>query len=201
MKDSLLTILRDKKTAMPEFRRAAHQLAELMAAELVLSLSSEPVSLETPIAPAKGFKTPQKAVLIPIYRSGIVLLPAFMAYFPDAPVGFFGIRRDDNTAKPIPYYENLPKITGDNTVIILDPMIATAGSALHVLERLSALEIHPSRIYLAAIIGSIEGIKKIKAKYPYINLRVVAEDPSLSDKKFIVPGLGDFGDRYFGTPS
>jgi len=199
MKECLLTILRDKKTSMPEFRRAADQLADLLAAEVTCSLPGEPISIETPVAPAKGFKAPQKIVLIPIYRAGIVLLPPFLRHFPSARVGFFGIRRKEKTAEPLPYYENLPPISSEDTVIVLDPMIATAGSALYVLEKLSALEVHPSRIILVAIIGSIEGIEKIKTKYPYITIKVVAEDPSLDARKYIVPGLGDFGDRYFGT--
>ena len=98
MKDCLLTILRDKKTGIQEFRHAANQLAELIAADLLSSLPGEPVTIETPLAAAKGFKVAQKIVLIPIYRSGVVLLPAFMSYFPDAPVGLIELHATSSAA-------------------------------------------------------------------------------------------------------
>lgn len=199
MKESLLTILRDKGTTTVAFRQAANRLAELIAAEVATSITEEPTSVQTPFGQAKGAKIPHNVVLISILRAGAILLPAFLRLFPEAKVGFFGIRRDEKTAQPISYYDNLPSITNNDWVVVLDPMIATGGSALLAMEKLSKLEIHPSRIIFAGVIASAEGLQKLKTKYPYLTVKIVAEDPSLNPQKFITPGLGDFGDRYFDT--
>jgi uracil phosphoribosyltransferase len=199
MKESLLTILRDKETKTAAFRLAANRLAELIAAEVAASITEEPTLVQTPFGQAKGAKIPHNVVLIAILRTGAILLPPFLRLFPEAKIGFFGIRRDEKTAQPHFYYENLPAITSDDWVVILDPMIATGGSALLALEKLSILDIHPSRIFFAGVIAAAEGLQKIKTKYPYLSVKIVAEDPSLNPQKFITPGLGDFGDRYFDT--
>lgn len=197
MKECLLTTLRDKKTDTAAFRQAADRLSELIAADIAAEMPKDPVSIETPLGSAKGFKPMHKIVLIPILRAGIALLPAFLKLFPDARVGFLGIKRDEKTVQSNQYYEKLPSLSADDIVIVLDPMIATGGTALLALEKLSEKKVHPSRIFFAGIIGSSEGIQRVKSKFPYVNLRIVGEDSQLNDRKFIVPGLGDFGDRYF----
>lgn len=197
MKECLLTILRDKNTDTAAFRQAADRLSELIAADIAAEMPKDSISVETPFGAAKGFKPMHKVVLVPILCAGMALLPAFLKCFPDARVGFLGIKRDEKTAVPNQYYENLPSLSADDIVIVLDPMIATGGTALLALQKLSEKKVHPSRIYLVGIIGASEGVQRVKSKFPYANLRIVGEDPQLNDRKFIVPGLGDFGDRYF----
>jgi uracil phosphoribosyltransferase len=134
-------------------------------------------------------------VLVPILRAGMALLPAFLALFPEAPIGFFGIKRDEKTALPHLYYEKLPSIAETDTVFLLDPMIATGGTAclaLKLLKQKGAKE-----IFLFAVIGATIGMKKVEHEHPEVKMLVAAEDPELNAQKMIVPGLGDFGDRYF----
>lgn len=199
MKESLLTILRDQNTGLEAFRLAANRLSDLLAAEASAAVFQEPAIVQTSLGKAAGFRMTHPVAVLPILRAGLTLLPSFLHLFPTASVGFFGLRRDEKTAQPIPYYENLPSLSKDHLVFLLDPMIATAGSSLYALERLEKLKVHPSRIWLVGFLAAAEGIQKIKEKFPYVNIRVAAEDKELNSKKFIVPGLGDFGDRYFGT--
>lgn len=199
MKNALVTILRDRNTPAEEFRQAAHQLADFLAAEAAALAIEEPKTVETAFAKVEGKKIVQRTILVPILRAGIALFPSFLKYFPQAPVGFFGIKRDEKTALPHLYYENIPKLLPTDLVFILDPMIATAGSSLLAIEHLTAQGVPPSKIVLVGIIGATEGLQKIKKAYPYLTIIIAVEDPELNAQKFIVPGLGDFGDRYFLT--
>lgn len=199
MKQSLLTILRDRNTKESDFRRASDRLADLLAAEASLDIPQEPVSIQTPMGSAKGVRMGHNAVLIPILRAGLALLPAFMRVFDTAKVGFFGIRRNEGTAVPHQYYEKLPSFEKKDYILMLDPMIATGGSALLALNRLVELGAVPSQISLTGVLAAKEGLEAIRKRYPQVKLRVVAEDPELNAQKFIIPGLGDFGDRYFAN--
>lgn len=197
MRESFLTLLRDEKTPVEVFRQASHQLASLLAAEASLFVSENPKKVKTPLGQAQGASVSQRVILIPILRAGLVMLPAFLNYYPQAPIGCMGIRRDEKTAKPHLYYENIPSLKPTDFVFILDPMIATGGSALLAIEHLQKKG--ASQIALVGIIGSQEGVQKIETECPYIRVVVAAKDPELNPQKFIVPGLGDFGDRYFGN--
>ncbi len=197
MRDSLLTILRNEKTPVDQFRQAAHQLADLLAAEATSFVAEAPKMVKTPLAEAEGMEALQRVILVPILRAGMALLPAFLKFFPRASIGFFGIRRDEATAKPQLYYENIPALKSTDLVFILDPMIATAGSSLLAVERL--LSRGAVQIVLVGIIGAAEGLEKLSTRHPDLDIIVAGEDPELNNKKFIVPGLGDFGDRYFGN--
>jgi uracil phosphoribosyltransferase len=199
MRESLLTLLRDQKTPMAAYRQASHQIADLLAAEASNLVVQDPTVVETPLGKAPGKKMAQRVVLVPILRAGMALLPSFLKLFPDAPVGFFGIRRNEETADPHLYYENIPPLQQTDLVFLLDPMVATAGSTLLAISHLLQKGVAPAKIVLVSVIASSTGLQKIKSKYEYLNLVVAAEDTELSDKKLIVPGLGDFGDRYFGT--
>jgi uracil phosphoribosyltransferase len=128
----------------------------------------------------------------------LTLLPAFLKLFPDAPVGFFGIRRDEKTAKPILYYENIPSLQPTDHLFLLDPMIATAGSSILAIDHLKT-RLSPTQITLVGIISSTPGIQLLKKHFPVVRVIAAAEDPELNPQAFIVPGLGDFGDRFFGT--
>jgi uracil phosphoribosyltransferase len=197
MKESLLTILRDEKTTVEHFRQAAHRLADLIAAEATSLVEEKPKAIKTPLAKAEGMSIHQRIVLIPILRAGMVLVPSFLKYFPDAPLGFFGIRRDETTAAPQLYYENVPPLKSTDLVFLLDPMIATGGTALLSIQHLIDKGI--TKIILVGILGSKEGVEKIKKQHPNVEILVAAKDPELNSRKFILPGLGDFGDRYFGS--
>lgn len=199
MQESLLTILRDEKTPVGLYRQAAHQLCDLIAAQATSLVVQDPMEVKTPLAKTSGKRVPHRVILIPILRSGMAMLPSFLKFFPTAPVGFFGIRRDESTALPQLYYENLPPLQPTDLVFLLDPMVATAGSSLLAIQHLLKKGIEPAKIALASVIASTEGLQKIKTAYPYLHVITAAEDPSLNDRKFIIPGLGDFGDRYFGT--
>ncbi|MES2344864.1 MAG: uracil phosphoribosyltransferase [Chlamydiota bacterium] len=198
MKLALLTVLRDKTTSQNAFRTASDKLSELLAAEAAEHIEMQSFVVETPISSTQGFKPIHPVVLIPILRAGIALLPAFMRIFNEAPIGFFGIRRDEVTTKPCLYYENLPFIGDHDQIIILDPMLATGGSTVLAIEKLVARGIGAQRITLVSIIAAPEGISRIKSAFPEVRLQIVAQDERLDEKKFIVPGLGDYGDRYFG---
>ena len=199
MKEHFLTLLRDRGTAMAPFREAARELARLLAAEASLFLPLQTTHIDTPLAPAAGKRLSQPAVLIPILRAGLALLPAFQELLPEAPIGFFGMRRDEKTALPRLYYENLPPLSPNGWVLLLDPMLATGGSANLAFDRLKSLGQDLAKAILISIIAAPEGVRALKTRHPEVRLITGAVDMKLDAKKFIVPGLGDFGDRFFGT--
>lgn len=199
MKNTLLTVLRNKETSAKEFRKASEKLAYLLAGEIADHLKKDSISIETPIAPAIGTCIKDEIVLIPILRSGIALLTYFMQFFENAKVGFIGLQRDEETAIAEQYYYKVPTIKPNDNVVLLDPMVATGGSAiaaLHILKKAGATE---KKIFFAVIIAAQEGIDAIKKTFPKITICVAHVDKELNNNKYIVPGLGDFGDRYFVT--
>jgi uracil phosphoribosyltransferase len=177
MRETLLDILRDRNTPTVDFRRASDKLAQLIATDI---------------------KThSDEVVLIPILRAGVALLYSFLQSFQSARVGFIGVQRD-REAQPVLYYENLPVLCKTDSIIILDPIIATGGSTLITLEKLTKSGGSPENITLVGMIAAPEGLEAIKQAFPAIEVKVSAIDKGLDDRKYIVPGLGDFGDRYFG---
>lgn len=199
MKQALLTILRNEATKRPEYRLATQHLAMLLAAEVADHIPTEPVKIKTPVTETIGQQQKGGVVLVPILRAGLALLGPFMDLFPYSKVGFIGIRRDEKTAAPHLYYHNLPKINFTDTPIVLDPMIATGGSGELAVNLLVGTGADISRLVFAGVIGSRDGIERIQRMHPHIKIIVAGIDPELSPAKMIVPGLGDFGDRYFGT--
>lgn len=200
MKKALITILRNKKTTISKFRKTANQLGYILANETSNYLSKEKIKVITPLQEeANGYQLKNEIILVPILRSGIALLTSFMQFFETAKIGFVGLQRDETTAIAKTYYYKVPKISEKEDVILLDPMIATGGSAIEALKILKKAGAQESKIIFAAVIAATEGIKKIKKEFPKIKIIVAQEDKQLNNKKFIVPGLGDFGDRYFGT--
>lgn len=177
MKKTLLDILRDRNTSTVDFRHAADKLAELIASDI------------TP--------TSDNVVLIPILRAGIALLRSFMQCFETARVGFIGVQRNAE-AQPVLYYENLPSLSEADSIIILDPIIATGGSTLITLEKLTQTGGSPEKITLVGMVAAPEGLEAIQKNFPAVEVKVLAVDQGLDARKYIVPGLGDFGDRYFG---
>jgi len=194
-----LTILRDKKTKCLQFRHAATIVADLLAHQTLLQLNTKTVTIDTPLAKTSGIQRINDIVLIPILRSGITMLPAFLCYFPDAPIGVVGLKREEKTAEAHLYYHNFPPLTPEHQIIILDPMLATGGTAVETIALLKKYGIQENKIIFVSIVSAPEGINKIRTAFPTVTIITAAEDERLNAKKFIVPGLGDFGDRYFGT--
>lgn len=199
MKSVLLSILRDKQSSIEAFRRAADQLAALLAFEVAEMLPKVARPLETPNASFQGESFPFPLTLIPILRTGLVLMPPFLKLFPSCKVGVIGLKRDEETALPTLYYQNLPPLDPEGVVIILDPMIATGGSGKALIDILKKLKVNESRLFYVGCIAAEEGLKRLQNAAPRMKIVCGDVDRDLNDKKFIVPGLGDFGDRYFGT--
>ncbi len=198
MKDALLSTLRDRDTGPADFRRASDQLAALLCAEALAKLPAVRETIETPLGTVEGSRMPTEVMLAPIVRAGLALLPAFLQALPDAPVAVVGMQRDETTAEPRPYYQKFPRRL-PGRAIILDPMLATAGSSLLVVGLLEGMGYRPEEIYHAGVLASEEGLARLSGTIPRQNITVMAVDPGLDERKFIFPGLGDYGDRYFGT--
>jgi uracil phosphoribosyltransferase len=199
LKNLLITKLRDKNTSRAEFRYVAMQLAGLLALEAESIIETKKISVETPITKTTGLKIGKNIILIPILRSGLALLPAFIEQFPNSAVGVVGMKRDEKTAIPHLYYKNIPKISKTDQVIILDPMIATGGSGTDTIKIITEMGVDQKQIIFVGVIAAPEGIKVMSKTYPDIKIIVAITDEGLTSKKFITPGLGDFGDRFFGT--
>ena len=199
MKDILLTILRNEKTKRGEFRQVTDQLSFILAAEASQYVEKIPVTVKTPIEETTGQKLAEDIMVVPILRAGLAMLPAFLRIFPHSSVGFFGMRRDEVTKQPHLYYQNIPPISPNQNVILIDPMIATGGSGELALKELIRRGADESKLIYVGIIGAPEGIKAIETVCPHVKLVVGAVDKCLNKNAFIVPGIGDFGDRYFGT--
>ncbi len=199
MKDILLTTLRKKTTPIEQYRKAADQLASILASESDPFLLKKEQPIETPLGMTKGYSIEQTPILVPVLRSGLVLLTPFYQFYPSSPVGIIGIRREEKTATPHLYYSKLPSISHQDLIFLLDPMIATGGTAslsVQILLKAGALE---SKIILFSIIACVEGLAYFKNLHPKVQTHIVQIDEKLDPNKWIVPGLGDFGDRYFGT--
>lgn len=201
MKKILSTILRDRNTPIERFRQASDELAMLLALEIATVLPKEEYTVETPLAKTTGYRFKNGVVLVPILRAGLALLFPFLKVLPHARVGMMGLKRDEKTAKPHQYYENIPPFTAEDEIIVLDPMLATGGSVSRTLEILIAKGAKPSQLQLVSIISAPEGEAVLKKSFPACRVTAAVQDEKLNSHFFIHPGLGDYGDRYFGTVS
>jgi len=199
IKKIFLTILRNKTTTQAEFRKTADTLSHLLAHEASMYIETKEINIQTPLTNTTGIAFKQSIVLVPILRSGITMLSSFLYYFQDAKIGVVGLKRDEKTAQAHLYYNNMPIMEKNSQVIILDPMIATGGTGIETLKILRSKGIEEKNIIYTSIICAPEGIKKIMDEFPKIRILTAGIDTKLNKEKFIVPGLGDFGDRYFGT--
>ncbi len=199
LKDQLLTILRHVGTDIDTFRRVTDKLSTILAQETSLLLKSDAHPIQTPVTEMVGTRCTENVVLIPILRSGLAMLPAFQTFFEKSKVGIVGYYRDKTTAKAINYYENLPPITNEDRLIIIDPMLATGGTACSVVELLLQHNVPEEKIIFTGVLASPEGKRHLEFTYPKVNIILGAVDKHLNHVKYIVPGIGDFGDRYFGT--
>ena len=182
MKDHYLRQLRNKQLPIEEFRKNAYLLSKELAGDSLKKIPNH----ENPL-------------LVIILRSGFAILPAFMELYPQAKIAVIGIFRDEKTAKPNLYYENFPLIQNNQPIFLLDPMIATGQSANLAIELLIKQGACEEQITLFSFIGAKDGLKFLKEHHPKIDIQVAGVDPELDHHFMIIPGLGDFGDRYFGT--
>lgn len=199
MKETIISNLRNKKSDTAIFRASAEKISNFLAEKAMPFIKQKRVNISTPITKINGFAINQDIVLIPILRSGIALLPTFLHYFEKAKVGFIGLKRDEKTFEPHEYYKNIPKIKKNDKVILLDPMIATGGSAVAAVKILKKIGVKENQILCIFLISAPQGLRNLTKKYPDIKIIVAIKDKTLNKNKYIVPGLGDFGDRYFGT--
>ena len=193
-----LSILRDENTGVKAFREVVSEIATLMCYEATRDLPLEEVEIKTPITTAK-FKTiaGKKLAIVPVLRAGLGMVDGILTLIPSAKVGHIGLYRDPDTLEPVEYYCKMPNDIAEREVIILDPMLATGGSASAAIQFIKNYEV--KNIKLMNIIAAPEGIQRVHHDHPDVDIYCAALDEKLNDHGYIVPGLGDAGDRIFGT--
>jgi uracil phosphoribosyltransferase len=192
-----LVELRDKRTEPEHFRRAARRISVLLAAEAMREIASADISVDTPLGPAPGRRVGSDVVVVPVLRAGLGMLDAVLELVPSARVGHIGLQRDEITAVASQYYSRLPGDLTGSYVVMIDPMLATGGSAVAALDLLKKAGARDVR--MICIVAAPEGIALVTEHHPDVHIYTPAVDQGLNDHKFIVPGLGDFGDRLYGT--
>lgn len=192
-----LAIVRDSKTDMTSFRGAITRIGLHLAAEVSKYLPSYELEIDTPNERTKASKLDGGLVLLPVLRAGLGLLGPFLTLLPDASVGYLGLRRNEKTLEPHTYYDNVPSHPGTWTAVVLDPMLATGGSMVAALNSFASKP--PTHILAACLIAAPEGVERVHKAHPNVHIVVGAMDRCLNEHGFIVPGLGDAGDRLFGT--
>ena len=193
-----LSLMRDKTTGVKEFREATREIAMLMCYEATRNLPTEEREVETPIATAKvKVLSGKKLAIVPILRAGLGMVDTIIDLVPSAKVGHIGLFRDPETHEPVKYYCKMPPDISERQVFVVDPMLATGGSAADAITFIK--EYGCKSITLMNIIAAPEGIKKVQETHPDVDIFVAAVDPCLNDHAYIAPGLGDAGDRIFGT--
>ena len=193
-----LSIMRDKNTSVKEFRELVSEIAMLMCYEATRDLPLEPVEIETPVAKATVNRIAgKKLAIVPILRAGLGMVDGMVSMMPNVKVGHIGLFRDPETLEPVKYYFKMPPDIEERDVIVVDPMLATGGSASAAIQFLK--EDGGKHIKLMCIIGAPEGVARMQKDHPDVDIFVAALDERLNDHGYIVPGLGDAGDRIFGT--
>lgn len=192
-----ISFLRDKNTSVKDFREMAYEIALLMGYEATRDLRLTEHEVETPIAKTVGKFIDKQVALVPILRAGLGMTDALMSLIPAAKVGHVGLYRDPETHEPVEYYCKLPNDIEERQVLVLDPMLATGGSAVAAIEFIKKRG--AKKIKLMNIIGAPEGVEAVQKAHPDVDIYVGALDERLNENCYIVPGLGDAGDRLFGT--
>lgn len=196
----LMSQLRDRTISIDEVRKLANRLGELLVSKVVEGLPTKVVSVETPVATTLGLALDTPIEIVSVMRSGDALLDTFLRHFPDAHLSKVLIQRDETTAEPKFQYKKLsPTIASGAYVIISEPMIATGGTLGMAIDLLKEVGVQEGKIIIAAVCAAPEGLSYLHNRFPDLKVAVIAIDEKLNEKKYIVPGLGDFGDRYFGT--
>lgn len=192
-----LAELRDARTAPPAFRRAANRISVLLAAEALRDVPASPAVVTTPLGPADGRIIETDVVVVPVLRAGLGMLDAVLELLPSARVGHIGLQRDEATAIASRYYSKLPPKMADSFVLMIDPMLATGGSAAAAIDLIKATGARTIR--MICIVSAPEGVALLQKQHPDVVIYTPVIDRELNPHKFIVPGLGDFGDRLYGT--
>ncbi len=194
-----LTLIRDEKTGTKDFRQTVEEVAMLMAYEVTRDMPVKEVETKTPLCTARTYVLAKEVVVVPILRAGLGMVDGINALIPTAKVGFLGLYRDEETLEPKEYYCKLPNIITDAVVLLVDPMLATGGSVVHALNVLNKYGVKDENIKYVGLVGAPEGIKKVQESHPNVDIYLAACDEKLNNNGYIVPGLGDCGDRLFGT--
>ncbi len=193
-----LTILRNKKTTNSLFRQTMNEISYLIAAEVLKYVKYKRVSVQTPLTKTLGKDLSKTIVIVPILRAGLGLIEGFIKFLPNAEKGHIGLYRDEQTYRPVEYLCKLPKIKNKD-FIVLDPMLATGNSAIEAINLIKRSGVTLSNIKLVSLLATPEGIQNIKKHHKGLHFFTCSIDKKLNKNKFIVPGLGDAGDRYMGT--
>ncbi|HEY7288756.1 MAG TPA: uracil phosphoribosyltransferase [Vicinamibacterales bacterium] len=194
--DTLAT-LRDKRTTAEHFRQAANRISVLLVAEALRDVPTSAVTVDTPLGPAAGRRVSPDVVVVPVLRAGLGMLDAVLELVPTARVGHIGLQRDEMTAVASQYYSKLPASLAESYVLMIDPMLATGGSAVAALDLLQRAGARTIR--LVCIVAAPEGVALVEHHHPDVDIYTPVVDRELNAQKYIVPGLGDFGDRLYGT--
>lgn len=192
-----VAVLRNEATGLPDFRRVMRELATILVGEAASKLPTRTARIRTPLQETDVQKISAPVCLVPVLRAGLGMLEGALALLPTATVGFVGLQRDEETAQPVEYYVNLPRNLDDYFVIVLDPMLATGGSLSATLSKLK--ENGAVSISCIHAVAAVPGVERVTTEHPDVDFYVAAVDPELDDNAFIVPGLGDAGDRLYGT--
>jgi len=192
-----LALLRDEATGYREFRDLTKEITMFVCYEALKGVNVRKVSVQTPLAVAQCHKIDEDLVVVPILRAGIGMLDGILGLVPTARVGFIGMYRDKETKKPVAYYERLPSASSNALYIVIDPMIATGGSTAAAIDLIKANG--ATHIVVVCIVTCPEGLRKIEEAHPDVKIYTAAIDDHLDARKYIIPGLGDAGDRLFGT--
>jgi uracil phosphoribosyltransferase len=192
-----LTRVRDRSTSSAEFRRLLNEIAGLMTFGISADLPTEEVALETPMEATRGVRIRGPVTLVPILRAGLGMTDGILALFPEARVGHVGLYRDETDLVPVPYYLKLPADVAQGPVLIVDPMLATGGSAAHAAGQLKARGCRT--LSFVCLVCAPPGVERMRARHPDVPIYAAALDRQLDARGFILPGLGDAGDRIFGT--
>ena len=192
-----LTVMRDRNTPHGEFRQALFEAAAIMAVEVARDLPVKEVKVETPLETAEGLRLRDEVAVVPVLRAGLGMVEGFLRLVPDARVGHVGIYRDEEEHVPIGYYERLPRGLPDARVYVLDPMLATGGSAVHALNHLKRAGAR--QLELVCLVAAPQGVEAVQQAHPDVRIWTAAIDRELDRNAYIRPGLGDAGDRVFGT--
>lgn len=192
-----LAELRDTKTPPECFRRLANRISVLLAAEALRDLPTAAITVTTPLADAPGRRIARDVVVVPVLRAGLGMLDAVLQLLPSARVGHIGLQRDEITAVASQYYSKLPPNLDESYVLMIDPMLATGGSAVAAIDLLRRARAHD--IHILCIVAAPEGVELVERHHPDVHIYTPVVDRNLNVHKYIVPGLGDFGDRLYGT--
>lgn len=192
-----LALIRDVETGYKKFRELATEITMFVCYEALKTISVKEVGVETPLETAKCHKIAEDIVVVPILRAGVGMLEGILSLVPSARVGFVGLYRDEVTKEPVTYYQRLPDQTKGGLCILIDPMLATGGSAVAAIDMLKEKGAH--KIVVVCIVTCPEGLQRVENAHPDVQIFTASIDDGLNEKKYIVPGLGDAGDRLYGT--